>query len=164
MPLIARQCARVCRACKSCRADQHKIGVLLPLSGAGARAGTRALRGIELALATVQERDPALQLSMVVRDSTQQAATAQDALRTLVDEEHVIGVIGPLLSRIAIELAPLAGQLGMPLISPYARDSDFPALECLCHAQQLDGYSARARPGRIRYQCAQTPTFCHSAS
>jgi ABC-type branched-subunit amino acid transport system substrate-binding protein len=69
-----------------------------------------------------------LQLSLVVRDSTQKAATAQDALRALVDEEHVIGVIGPLLSRIAIELAPLAGQLSVPLISPYARDSDFPAL------------------------------------
>jgi ABC-type branched-subunit amino acid transport system substrate-binding protein len=108
--------------------DQHKIGVLLPLSGPGARAGTHALQGIELALSTVQERDPALQLSLVVRDSTQKAATAQDALRALVDEEHVIGVIGPLLSRIAVELAPLAGQLSVPLISPYARDSDFPAL------------------------------------
>ena len=110
------------------KTESRKIGVLLPLSGPGARAGTRALRGIELALATVQERDPALQLSMVVRDSTQKAAAAQDALRALVDEEHVIGVIGPLLSRMAIELAPLAGQLSVPLISPYARDSDFPAL------------------------------------
>ena len=110
------------------RTDQNKIGVLLPLSGPGARAGARALQGIELALATVQERDPALQLSVVVRDSTQKAATAQDALRSLVNEEQVIGVIGPLLSRMAIELAPLAGQLGIPLISPYARDSDFPAL------------------------------------
>jgi len=110
------------------RTDQNKIGVLLPLSGPGARAGTRALQGIELALATVQERDPALQLSIIVRDSTQKAATAQDTLRTLVNEEHVIGVIGPLLSRLAIELAPLAGELGVPLISPYARDSDFPAL------------------------------------
>jgi ABC-type branched-subunit amino acid transport system substrate-binding protein len=110
------------------KTDQSKIGVLLPLSGPGARAGTRALRGIELALATVQERDPALQLSIVVRDSTQKAEAAQDALRALVNEEHVIGVIGPLLSRIAIELAPLAGQFSVPLISPYARDSNFPAL------------------------------------
>ncbi len=110
------------------KTDQHKIGVLLPLSGPGARAGTRALRGIELALATAQERDPTLQISLVVRDTAQKAAAAQDTLRALVDEEHVIGVIGPLLSRTAIELAPLAGQLSVPLISPYARDSDFPAL------------------------------------
>ena len=99
-----------CSRCTS-RTAQNKIGILFPLSGAGARAGARALRGIELALAMVQERDPALQLSMVVRDSTQNAATAQDALRALVNEEHVVGVIGPLLSRMAIELAPLAGEL-----------------------------------------------------
>ena len=36
--------------------DRSKIGVLLPLSGPGSRAGTRALRGIELALAMVQDR------------------------------------------------------------------------------------------------------------
>jgi len=108
--------------------ERSKIGVLLPLSGAGARAGTRALRGIELALAMAQERDPALQVSLAIRDSTQNAAAAQDALRALVNEEHVLGVIGPLLSRTAIELAPLADQLRVPLISPYARDSDFPAL------------------------------------
>ena len=74
---------------------------------------------------------------MVVRDSTQKAAEAQDALRALVDEEHVIGVIGPLLSRTAIELAPLAGQLGVPLISPYARDSDFPALSAYAMRNSL---------------------------
>ena len=108
--------------------ERGKIGVLLPLSGAGARAGTRALHGIELALAMAQERDPALQVSLAIRDSTQHAAAAQDALRALVNEEHVLGVIGPLLSRTAIELAPLADQLRVPLISPYARDSDFPAL------------------------------------
>jgi ABC-type branched-subunit amino acid transport system substrate-binding protein len=119
------------------KTDQNKIGVLLPLSGAGARAGTRALRGIELALAMVQERDPALQLSMVVRDSTQKAATAQDALRALVNEEQVVGVIGPLLSRMAIELAPLAGELHVPLISPYARDSDFPALSAYAMRNSL---------------------------
>ena len=88
----------------------------------------RALRGIELALAMVQERDPATPLSLAVRDSAESAAAAQEALRALVNEEHVIGVIGPLFSRTAIELAPLADQLSVPLISPYARDSDFPAL------------------------------------
>jgi ABC-type branched-subunit amino acid transport system substrate-binding protein len=109
-------------------AEQHKLGVLLPLSGAGSRAGTHAMRGIELALAMLQERDPAPQVTLAIRDSTPDATVARAALRALITEEHVIGVIGPLFSRTAIELAPLAGQLGVPLISPYARDSDFPAL------------------------------------
>src|SRR5262249_1375812 len=66
--------------------------------------------------------------SLVIRDSTENIAPAQEALRALVNEEHVIGVIGPLFSRIATDLASLADQLAVPLISPYARDSDFPAL------------------------------------
>ena len=45
-----------------------------------------------------------------------------------MEEAHVIGVIGPLLSQTAEELAPLADQLGVPLISPFARDSQFPQL------------------------------------
>ena len=143
---------------------QNKIGVLLPLSGPGARAGTRALRGIELALATVQERDPALQLSMVVRDSTQKAAAAQDALRALVDEEHVIGVIGPLLSRIAIELAPLAGQLGVPLISPYARDSDFPALSAYAMRNSLTDTLQGRFLAEYAINVLKLTTFCHPAS
>ena len=108
--------------------NRGTIGVLLPLSGAGSRAGTLALHGIELALATVQERDPATKLSLAIRDSTEDVAAAQEALRALVNEEHVIGVIGPLFSRTATALASLADQLAVPLISPYARDSDFPAL------------------------------------
>ena len=108
--------------------ERSKIGVLLPLSGPGSRVGTRALRGIELALTMVQERDPAAKLSLVIRDSTENVAPAQEALRALVNEEHVVGVIGPLFSRTATELAALADQLAVPLISPYARDSDFPAL------------------------------------
>jgi len=108
--------------------NRGKIGVLLPLSGAGSRAGMRALHGIELALATVQEHDPATKLSLAVRDSTEDVAAAQEAMRSLVNEEHVIGVIGPLFSRTATALASLADQLAVPLISPYARDSDFPAL------------------------------------
>lgn len=108
--------------------ERRKLGVLLPLSGPGSRAGTRALRGIELALAMAQERDPTVQVELVVRDSTQHTATAHAALQTLAQDAQVLGVIGPVLSRTATELAPLAGQLGVPLISPYARDSAFPAL------------------------------------
>ncbi len=103
------------------------LGVLLPLSGAGASAGKRALHAIEIGLAQARERYPDLTLTLAVRDATQATATAQQAFRTLVDKERVIGVIGPLLSRMTTELAPLAGELGVPLMSPYARDSTFPA-------------------------------------
>lgn len=105
-----------------------KLGVLFPLSGPGSKAGTRALRGVELALAMVQARQPGLKLTLATRDSTQNTEAAREALRALVRTDHVIGVIGPLLSRTATELVPVVDQLGIPLLSPYARDSKFPAL------------------------------------
>lgn len=108
--------------------EPNKIGVLLPLSGEGRIAGERALWGIELALATLRQRHPALELTLVIRDSQGTSSVAKNLLRALVNEAHVIGVIGPLFSQVAVDLAPLAEELAVPLISPYARDSRFPFL------------------------------------
>ncbi|GIX47697.1 MAG: hypothetical protein KatS3mg131_1908 [Candidatus Tectimicrobiota bacterium] len=117
--------------------DASRLGVLLPLSGPARLAGERALRGIELALAQLQAHDPAFSLSLVVRDSQGDSATAGQALRALVEEAHVIAVIGPLLSQVATALAPLAEELGVPLISPYARSSQFPLLSAYAFRNSL---------------------------
>ncbi len=108
--------------------DATKIGVLLPLSGEGSVAGQRALWGIELAMATIRQRQPGVHLSLVIRDSQGTVAGARRALRALVTEEQVIGVVGPLFSDVATDLATLVDTLMIPTISPYARDSDFPLL------------------------------------
>lgn len=108
--------------------DATKIGVLLPLSGEARIAGERTLWGIELALSTLQERYPSLDVSLVVRDSQGTPSGANNALRFLANEAHVIGVIGPLLSPVAVSLIPLIDELAVPVISPYARDSQFPFL------------------------------------
>lgn len=109
-------------------ADRTKIGVLLPLSGRGKPAGERALHGLQLALDVLKRQEPGLQLSLVIRDEGTAAAESTAALQSLVDEARVIGVIGPLFSRTARATAPVADKLSVPLISPYARDSDFPSL------------------------------------
>ena len=118
-------------------AEEFKLGVLFPLSGPGGKAGLRALRGVELALAMFQEQAPELKLSLATRDATQDTATARAALRTLVHSDRVIGVIGPLLSRTATDLVPLVEQLRVPLLSPYARDSNFPALSTYAFRNSL---------------------------
>jgi ABC-type branched-subunit amino acid transport system substrate-binding protein len=105
-----------------------KIGVLLPLSGDGSQYGRSALQGIEIGLALVQERQPTLLLSLVIRDSQGTSAVASEALTALADDPQVIGVIGPLFSQVATDLAPLADALHLPLLSPYASDSEFPGL------------------------------------
>jgi branched-chain amino acid transport system substrate-binding protein len=108
--------------------DRTKIGVLLPLSGEVSQYGQHALRGIELALTALQERYPEMVLSLVVRDSQLSGTTPGDTLRAMVDEAHVICVVGPLLSQVALDLAPVADELQVPLVSPYAPDGDFPSL------------------------------------
>jgi branched-chain amino acid transport system substrate-binding protein len=108
--------------------DSTKLGVLLPLSGSTGQIGRSALQSVQLALDTLQQRHADLDLSLVIRDTGATTETARGALRALVEEAHVIGVIGPLLSQTAEGLALLADELGVPLISPFARDSQFPQL------------------------------------
>ncbi len=105
-----------------------RIGILLPLSGEGRLAGQRVLWGIELALDVLRTRNPALGISLRIRDTKGDSEVAGDALRALVTEDHVIAVIGPLFSQVATDLAPLTEELSVPVISPYARDSRFPFL------------------------------------
>lgn len=108
--------------------DPTKLGVLLPLSGPTGQIGRSALQSVQLALDMLQQRHADLDLSLVIRDTGATIETARSALRALAEEAHVIGVIGPLLSQTAEELVPLADKLGVPLFSPYARDSQFPQL------------------------------------
>ena len=109
-------------------ADPTKLGVLLPLSGPTGQIGRSALQSVQLALDMFQQRHAGLELSLVIRDTGATTETARGALRALVEEARVIGVIGPLLSQTAEELAPLADELAVPLFSPFARDSQFPQL------------------------------------
>ena len=108
--------------------DPTKLGVLLPLSGPTGPIGRSALQSVQLALDMFQQRHADLELSLVIRDTGATTETARSALRALVEEASVIGVIGPLLSQTAEELAPLADELAVPLFSPFARDSRFPQL------------------------------------
>ncbi|MDH3598149.1 MAG: penicillin-binding protein activator [Candidatus Tectomicrobia bacterium] len=114
-----------------------KIGVLLPLSGEGQLAGQRTLWGIELALSGLRARDPSLELTLVPRDSQGDSAVASEALRSLVSDEHVIAVIGPLFSQVATDIGPLVDALSIPTISPYARDSEFPLLSAYAFRNSL---------------------------
>jgi branched-chain amino acid transport system substrate-binding protein len=124
--------------------DRTKIGILLPLSGEGSQYGQSALRGVELALTTWQEHHPDVELSLVVRDSHNSSMTPSDALRGLVQEAHVIGVVGPLFSQAAFDLAPLTEELRVPLVSSYAPDGQFPALSSYTFRNSLtDALQAR---------------------
>ncbi len=117
--------------------DASTIGVLLPLSGEGKLAGQRVLWGIELALERFREAHPETTIRLQIRDTQGDSAMASSALRSLVVDEHVIAIIGPLFSQVATELAPLTEELGIPVISPYARNSSFPFMSSYAFRNSL---------------------------
>jgi ABC-type branched-subunit amino acid transport system substrate-binding protein len=93
----------------------RKIGVLLPLSGRYAAVGELAQRGIELSLARAESLGwPKIELVTV--DTQGDPEVAAEALRKLTIEEHVVAVLGPLLSSEGERLAELADTLGVPLM------------------------------------------------
>lgn len=110
--------------------DPKRIGVLLPLSGKFAKIGYKALQGIELAtkifkpekdLASLsQEPSP---LSLVVMDDQGDIDRALNALDELFYKHHVIGVIGPIVSKLAEPIARRAQELGLPLLALTQKES-----------------------------------------
>ena len=92
-----------------------RIGCLLPLSGPYAVYGQRSLNGIRLALDTRAEQ-------LVVRDTRGTAEAATAAMEGLIAAPGVVAVIGPLRSRVAEAVAPLAEQAGLPMIALSQRE------------------------------------------
>ena len=97
--------------------DPKTVGVLLPMHGKFAKFGQDALHGIELAFKIFNHAEPDSQISLVVEDSGEDAEQAQRGLDNLFFKHHVIGVIGPLLSKGIESLTLRAEQLGLPLVT-----------------------------------------------
>jgi len=82
------------------------IGCVLPLSGAYAVFGERALKGIELALNQIAETDEGIPYRLIVKDSRSDAQATTAAVEAL-DRERVGAILGPMS---AAEAAASAAQ------------------------------------------------------
>jgi branched-chain amino acid transport system substrate-binding protein len=131
--------------------DARTIGVILPLSGEYAAYGKRALVAVRLALGmTVAEEkppEPALDpttgeaipprrrdekltgtlttpsgLRLVIKDSAGRADVAQRAVRELVEEDHVIAILGDILIDTSLPIALSCEEFGVPLLSLSRRE------------------------------------------
>ena len=93
------------------------IGCLLPLSGAFAVFGEESLNGIQLGLDLFGKHNNIPDLELVIRDTYNQEEKAVSGLESLVHDEKVIAVIGPLFSKTSVAVAQKAQKLGVPLIT-----------------------------------------------
>ncbi len=96
--------------------DANAIGCLLPLSGSLQPYGRRLLRGLYMAqelynLSTWEEP-----IRIIVKDSNGEDGIAK-AVDELVEDHHVIAIIGPLSRKVADEAASEAQKLRVPIVT-----------------------------------------------
>ncbi len=95
--------------------DPYSIGVILPLTGRHRHIGQKTLKGIQLALGIFGDTPSNFKLS--VFDSQSKTDIAAQGVEKLVKEDHVIAIIGGLLSKTSQVVANLANQYQVPNIS-----------------------------------------------
>jgi branched-chain amino acid transport system substrate-binding protein len=98
--------------------NPQKIGVLVPLSGQVASIGHSIFRGAQLALSDYQQNGGTIPFTLSLHDSGETRVTATNGFRTLVEDEHVLAVIGPVRSALTESLLPLCSKYKIPLLTP----------------------------------------------
>jgi ABC-type branched-subunit amino acid transport system substrate-binding protein len=104
---------------------QRAIGVLLPLSGKYATFGQLVRRGMELA--QEQGADGSSPIQLLFRDIGADPQRSAETVSSLVHEDGVMAIAGPITSAAAAAAAQRAQQEGVPLLSLSQREG-LPAL------------------------------------
>ncbi|MBN2495665.1 MAG: penicillin-binding protein activator [Deltaproteobacteria bacterium] len=104
------------------RVQPNVIGVLLPLSGKYREYGRKALAGLQLGAGIFDDAGQSGGAPvLVIRDTAGDADQAARQMESLVFEEHVICVIGPMFSGEAFTAAVKAQELQVPIITMSAK-------------------------------------------
>lgn len=97
------------------------VGVILPLSGRYSQIGYQTLWGIQLALGIKGGRNEN-NLRLAVIDSRGRPEYARSGVKRLVEEDHVIAIVGGLLSKTAYSASIQSQDLGVPFLALSQRE------------------------------------------
>lgn len=100
------------------RREPVRIGVMAALSGEAAYVGQDIQRGIELAAADRSSTLLDHQIELVVTDSGCDENVAIVAAKIVIEDEDVLGVVGPTCAISAETAVPIIEAAGLSLISP----------------------------------------------
>ena len=95
-----------------------RVGVLLPLTGRFEVPGNNARRGIEMALADLQNtlESPLAELELVLFDTEGSPDLAVEGARKLATEDEVLAILGPIIGDEAEAVGAVADELGIPVM------------------------------------------------
>ena len=101
----------VARADELLHGNPYVVGALLPLSGRGREVGRQLLQGMQLA--RLDEGGP----EIVVEDTGGDPSKTAAAVDSMIADQRVIAVLGPVSSRTTEAAADATRRAGVPLIS-----------------------------------------------
>jgi len=101
----------VARADEFLHGNPYVVGALLPLSGRGREVGRQLLQGMQLA--ELDEGGPEL----VVEDTAGDPSRTTAAVESLIGNQRVVAVLGPVGSRTTEAAAASTRRAGVPLLS-----------------------------------------------
>lgn len=103
-----------------------RLGTLLPLSGRRALVGQQVLQGIQLAFSELSAKEKS-GIELIVKDSGSGESVVQ-LMDDLGRDPHVVGVVGPVLSREVRDISPFLEKYRLPVFTPTASASGLPEL------------------------------------
>ncbi|PZT47789.1 branched-chain amino acid ABC transporter substrate-binding protein [Helicobacter valdiviensis] len=101
-------------------AEDVKIGVVLPMSGAVGGFGELGKRGIDLAYEAKSTTKNGDKIQIILVDNKSDKIESANAMQKLVSSDKVSVVIGPMISTNALAMTKIADDNKTPLISPVA--------------------------------------------
>lgn len=94
-----------------------KIGVVSFLTGSGSAYGEAITNGLKMAQEELNEANKGkLKVELYIEDSAGEKDQSITAVNKLINNDHVVGIIGPTLSGEMFAAGPVANQNGVPIM------------------------------------------------
>ena len=123
--LVCALIAGVGVGCKA-KAGVVNLGGIFPMTGSSATYGASDKNGVEMAVEEFNAAGGATvggvktTINYMNEDDTATAAVGTSAAQKLINQDHVIGMIGPEFSKVCMAVGPICQAAGVPMISNFA--------------------------------------------
>lgn len=119
-------CALIAGVGVGCKAKTGvvNLGGIFPMTGASATFGTSSKQGVAMAVEEFNTAGGATiggvktTINYINEDDTGLPEIGASAAHKLIDNDKVIGIIGAVMSKVTLAIAPIAQAAGVPEISP----------------------------------------------
>jgi len=100
------------------------LGGIFPMTGGSATFGSSCKNGLAMAVEEFNTAGGATvngvktTINSVIEDDTGSPEVGASAAQKLINQDKVIGIIGAVMSKVSLAVAPIAQAAGVPMISP----------------------------------------------